>query len=494
MSGPKTQEMEQEMKKIICLFIIVCMAMTQLACTGKKDSRQPESFQLKKGEIPGAEEIAQECADNQGTGRETEGIEGIEGVSTLPSMVSFKDRAAEIEEMIAEAKAQYEEEDYSRLPEPVQYNILWLGCTTVFYDGITYRMSDFDREYLEAVVLNFEKSVERIVNHNLDINIDFFYVDGTKELTKDEEEDLYLDRRTVQEEIDRYMSLKDYDTVLTTIRCDDSILGVNTHGLEDVQGYSTFNIAEPREGEYPLADPEIPSLYATSVAIHEWMHQLEYMGMILDVEYPNTHAYKGPDEFPGYQEYIADQNNYDFMEFYELVLQGKLPYTEDGAVRHVGMYPEMWKLAKRDALNIGTFTITNQRGEYLSAQDADPKVTLSETECRWIIKYGLNGCYCFIPERNQNVRLDLSDAWDDENNPVGLFEYNPLYPDAQRWEITENTDGSSMIHTAYGSRRVLTVDGIGEEAVIRKIEDDFSQHQEWIITQTSHKVFFRKPL
>lgn len=406
--------------------------------------------------------------------------ESEEGFAEL----SFEERADEIDRMIAEARQQYEEDDHSGLTEPVHYNVLWLGCEKVSYNGTLYEMSDFDKEYLEAVVLNFDRFLERITDHNLDIHVDFYYVNTEKTLTYDEDGDmLYLDRRSVQEEIDEYSAMKNYDSVLTTVRCDECILGLCTNGLEYVQGYSTFNLYEPRDGEYPLKDPEIPSLYATSVAVHEWMHQLEYMGTIVGVEYPSTHAYLGPDEYPGYKKYIADLNNYDYMEFYELVLQGKLPFTEGDTVRNVGMYPKMWKLTKRDVLNAGTFTIRNQSGAYLTAQEEEPHVTLSDTECRWDIMYGMDGYFCIIPHQDQNKRLDLTNAWDEEGNPVGLYWFNSWYPDAQRWALIENADGSYSIRTAYSSHRALSVNGIGEEAVICEEGGENSGDCEWFITR-----------
>ena len=69
------------------------------------------------------------------------------------------------------------------------------------------------------------------------------------------------------------------------------MLGVETAGLESPMGYSAFDLTEPKAGTYPLEDPEVPSLYATAVAVHEWMHQLEYLGTMLGIEYPSTHAY-----------------------------------------------------------------------------------------------------------------------------------------------------------------------------------------------------------
>ena len=348
-------------------------------------------------------------------------------------------------------------------------------------------MTNFDRDYLRAVVLNFEKSVECITSYNLDISIDLVFVDDSTPLTKiSYDEWLYLAQETVQPEIDRHVDAKDYDTVLTTVQTAGEanrvrnegkpgydvhyvMLGLETAGLESPIGYSTFDLTEPRPGTYPLADPEIPSLYATAVAVHEWMHQLEHMGALLGIEYPSTHAYMGPTEFPGYLKYTADENDYDFFEFYKLVLQGKLPYTKDGVTKHVGMYPKMWKLAKRNALDLGVFEIAAADGSgYLSGQKDEPRLFLSDTPFKWHIQRAGESRFVISPESIPEWRMDLSNAWDSEDNTVGLW-YDTGYIDAQTWILIENEDGSYYIQTPYESSRVVTVPGLGESAVIRRI-------------------------
>ncbi len=408
----------------------------------------------------------------------------------------------DIEKLIAEARAQYEREDYTQLSSPVLYKILWIGFTHVSYGKLDFQMTDFDKNYLKAVALNFEKTVERIVGGSLDITIDLYFVDTKKGLTYDDDGWLFLAQETVQSDINRLGAGKGYDSVLTTVQTAgdenhrrnanvpeygsiDVILGLKTAGLEDDMGYSTINLGEPDEGTYPLRDPSIPSLYATAVSVHEWMHQLEYMGELLGIEYPDTHAYIGPAEYPGYQKYTANLNNYDFFEFYELVLKGKLPYTRNGSVKHVGMYPRMWRLAKRDVRSPGVFTIRNRKGEYLYGK-GDGNLTLSKSECRWIIEYVNNGGYALILENDPELRIDLSNAWDEENNRVGLFVNNPDYLDAQRWLITDNNDGSWCIRTGYGSGRAISIDSLGGEAQIRTTGGNASEAQRWIFTKVGY--------
>ncbi len=406
---------------------------------------------------------------------------------------SFIKAAEYADSLIPEAVAQYEAEDYTALAEPVRYNVLWLGYTHVFYDELDFRMTDFDRDYLRAVALNFEKSVECITGHNLDISVDLYFIEDPAPLKKiSYDEWLYLAQETVQAEIDRFAAVKDYDSVLTTVQTAGKdnyarnqgkagygihyvMLGVETAGLESPMGYSAFDLTEPKAGTYPLEDPEVPSLYATAVAVHEWMHQLEYLGTMLGIEYPSTHAYMGPTEFPGYLKYTADENDYDFFEFYKLVLQGKLPYTKDGVTKHVGMYPKMWRLTKRNALDLGAFDIVAADGAgYLSGQREEPRLFLSDAPFKWHIRHAGEGRFIISPESIPEWRMDLNNAWDSEDNTVGLW-YDTGYIDAQTWILTENEDGSYYIQTPYESGRVVTVPGLGESAVIRSIGSSGTQ-------------------
>ena len=413
-----------------------------------------------------------------------------------PLSYPFEAFVSDTDRMIQEAVDQYNNEDHTPLAEPVKYNVLWLGFTHVTYEELDFQMTDFDREYLEAVALNFEKSVEKITDHNLDITVDLHFIDEPTVLTKQYDDDwLYLAKETVQPVIDQYTKGQEIDTVLTTVQTAGEenrtrneskngygvnyvMLGLETNDMSSDMGYSTFDLTEPKEGTYPLEDPEVPSLYATAVAVHEWMHQLEYMKTLLDIEYPNTHAYNGPSSFPGYQQYVADENDYDYFEFYKLVLKGELPYTSEDTVKQVGMYPKMWPLVKRNILNPGCFTIQSaDENGYLTGQADDPTLTLSDNACLWNIKYWGNGHFALSPAELPDKLIDLSNAWDNEDNSIGLWVYTG-YIDAQSWYLTENSDGSYSVKTPYESGRLLTVNK-GEGA--RLCTDGADGTQKWII-------------
>ena len=414
----------------------------------------------------------------------------------------FEKVAKTTDQMIAKAVFQYENENYTPLKNPVKYNILWLGYTKVAYNDLDFRMTAFDIEYLKAVILNFEKTVERITNNNLDISIDLHIISDKRSLTKNSNADwLFLSQDTAQYDITKY-DKGQYDSIITTVQTagkendernkDKSgygknyvMLGLKTAGIENGIGYSTFNLGKPNAGTYPLEKPDIPSLYATAVAVHEWMHQLEYLGKYLKIKYPPTHAYMGEKECPGYKKYIGGKNNYDLFEFYELVLSGKLPYTDSNKkVKHVGMYPEMWPLTKRGVVmnKVGIYKITNLDNEYLYVSETDKSLTVSQEESLWEIYYSGANRFILISYTFPNLRIDLANAWDGERNKVGVCGYTG-YDDAQSWKLTKNSDGTYCIRTPYKSGRAITVNNAGSNAYISTSEDEPYESQKWNITK-----------
>lgn len=468
-----------------------CAAILLGACASKETEEDKSGNEVAEEQ----EEKPAEDAPTQGDIAVQEDDEPENETAVEPAY-SFNAAAENADRLLQEAINQYKAADYTPLSEPVEYNVLWLGFTHVTYEDLDFQMTDFDREYLEAVVLNYEKSLESITSHSLDITVELQFVDDVYELSQADGDDwLYLDQKTVQPVIDKYAAGKEFDTVLTTVqtageenvsRNEDKdgyginyvMLGLETAGLASPRGYSTFDLQKPKEGTYPLEDPEIPSLYATAVAVHEWMHQLEYLGILMDIVYPNTHAYMGPNQFPGYKEYIADENDYDFFEFYKLVLTGKLPYDNGDGVDYVGMYPKMWPLIKSNVYNMGSFTVKAADGSgYLCAEDGDISLTLGSDPCVWNIRYTSEGRFTLVPEEFPDKLIDLGNAWDLEGNTIGIWVYTG-YADAQSWRLPFNNDGSYSIQTPYESGRILTAKK-GEQALLCSPGADGVQN--WLI-------------
>ena len=477
------------------LGLVLCMTAAMSACGSEKEAQdREESGRTEK------ESVDLENNDAAGSGTSIADLAAKEDTAADDTAedagFSFTAFSADADRMMQEAIEQYNAEDHTNLDEPVKYYVLWLGFTHVTYNDLDFQMTDFDREYLEAVALNYEKTLESVTDHNLDVEVDLHFVEDETPLTQWYGADwLYLAQNTVQPVIDQYMADHEVDTVLTTVQTAGEenksrneskagygtnyvMLGLETSDLSSYIGYSTFDLGEPKEGTWPLEDPEIPSLYATSVAVHEWMHQLEAFGSMLNIEYPNTHAYMGPDEFPGYQKYEADENDYDFFEFYKLVLRGELPYDGEGATKQVGMYPKMWPLAKRNMTHLGEFTIQAADGSgYLTGLEEDPKLTLSDDACVWNISYSGNGHFVLCPKEIPDQRIDLGNAWDSEGNTIGIYVFTGYF-DAQTWYLKENKDGSYSIQTPYESGRLLTAT---EGAQATLCSDGADGVQDWII-------------
>ena len=482
-------------RKFRCLGLVLCMTAAMSACGSEKEA--PESVEAGRTETDPADTENNGAADSGTSIADLATKEDtVTDDTSADAAFTFTAFVSDADRMMQEAIDQYNAEDHTNLDEPVKYNVLWLGFTHVTYNDLDFQMTDFDREYLEAVALNYEKTLESVTDHNLDVEVELHFIEDETPLTQWYGADwLYLAQNTVQPVIDQYMADYEADTVLTTVQTageenrsrneskdgygtNDVMLGLETSDLSSYIGYSTFDLGEPKDGTWPLEDPEIPSLYATSVAVHEWMHQLEALGSILNIEYPNTHAYMGPDEFPGYQKYVADENDYDLFEFYKLVLQGELPYDGDGVTKHVGMYPKMWPLVKRNMNQLGEFTIQAADGSgYLTGLEEDPKLTLSDDACVWNISYSGNEHFVLCPKEIPDQRIDLGNAWDSEGNTIGIYVFTGYF-DAQTWYLKENSDGTCSIQTPYESGRLLTATK-GAQATL--CTDGADGVQDWII-------------
>ncbi len=404
--------------------------------------------------------------------------------------------------LYTQAKKQFDKGDHTPLKEPVEYNILWLGYRTVVYEKLKFTMNDTDEEYLKNVVKNFEKTVEKMSNYNVDINIDLHFLNDKRILTYDDYEHyLYLDQPTVKQDIDKFNKGEIYDSVITTVQGegDDNyqrrerypqyseeeyyiILGLCTLGVDTSLGYSTFNLSMPLDDEIEAPDPEVPSLYATAVAVHEWLHQFESITSLIDIEFPPVHLYMGGEEFAGYGEYIENENNYDFFELYEEIMLGEVPYTSpEGEKMLLGMYPKFWQIVKKTDVFLGQFTISDVSGEkFLGADDSCSKLILSEEEFLWDIVYRQDGTYTLTPSTNNEYFLDVSDATATNGNPVKLCGWTG-YESAQTWNILINEDGYSIIETAIEGDYALSYNDSQKGAVLT--DDVSSGEVYWVITE-----------
>lgn len=339
----------------------------------------------------------------------------------------------------------YKSGDKTPLDNPVEYRILWLGYENVAFEKLQFTMNDTDVQYLKNVVENFEKSVEKSANNNVDIIIDLYFFSEQRELTYDGEF-LYLDRETIQQDIDKYNANKKYDSVISTVQSEGEensirqantpgyedtekywvILGLKTHGVACDYGYSTFNLCDPTSEFYDADNPSTPSLYATCVAVHEWLHQFEEMNELAVVDFPDVHAYMGGEEYSGYEEYQEGQDNLpDYYAFYDEILSGSVPYTDpDGNRKLVGMYPKAWEFVKCTDVSIGQYTIRDTAtGKYLGANEDCTGLILTDEAFLWNVTCTSSKQYTLSPSTDDTTTIGLvSDVT--EGGAVALASYS----------------------------------------------------------------------
>ena len=176
--------------------------------------------------------------------------------------------AEETDKLVQEAVAQFRNGDYTPLAEPVKYYVMWIGFTHVTFGELDFQMTDFDREYLQAVALNFEKSVEEIANHNVDITVELHFVDDVTPLTQYPGDDwLYLAQETVQSYIDSFIAGREFDTVLTTVQTDGD---ENIERNQDKDGYGVHYVMlglETASVPLPRTSVRLTALSCWAVAV-----------------------------------------------------------------------------------------------------------------------------------------------------------------------------------------------------------------------------------
>lgn len=138
-----------------------------------------------------------------------------------------------------------------------------------------------------------------------------------------------------------------------------------------------------------------------------------------------------------------------------------MPYLEIG---YIGTDPPLGELFQTAPVDGLYCYIRNAEGYYLQANG----MTATNTNWRpnetvyYITRIGANeGCYRIMPASRQYYCFDVNNAWDMENNSIGLFHYNPAYAQAQSF-IFENRCGNLYtIRPQLSSTRVLCLQGEG---------------------------------
>lgn len=364
-------------------------------------------------------------------------------------------------EIVEEAKAQAEAGDHTRLDEPVEYKMLWLAFTNVKYDGTSYTMSEEHKKHLKNVAKNFEQSVEKYTDGNIDIKIQLEYINETLKISKAEDKSyVWPDKDTAKKYIESYEVRGNYETVITFANFDAAGVAGRAYAPKTKPdfGYAFVNCELPWNIEsvskkIPLSNKDAhkikdftePTDMTTLRAIHEWIHTIEWFGGVTGVDFPS--ADNGGNK--GYEAYAADKK-VEWFSFYRDILSGKAKKS-DGKL--TGVYPKMWRISLvEEAANEVVYTIQDEKtGKYLMMNE-DKSITLSDDAenpaAKWqIVRSALNDSYQIISCRYTNLRLDVRNAWNANNTPVSGYKANPSYISAQTWDFIESENGSYTIMT-----------------------------------------------
>lgn len=375
-----------------------------------------------------------------------------------------------------EAKAQAEAGDHTKLENPVPYKMLWLAFTDVFYDGKSYQMSEEHLQHVKNIAKNFEQSIEKYTDGNIDIQIRLEYINETLNIALPKEKSyVWLDREATKKYVDSFDVRGNYETVMTFASFDAAGVGGRAYTTKTKPdfGYAFVNCQLPWDIEavskkVPLSNQDAhkikdftePTDLTTLRAIHEWIHTIEWLGAVANVDFPS--ADNGGNN--GYESYAADLK-VEWFSFYRDILAGKAKRS-DG--RLTGVYPTMWKLnLVTEAANTVTYTIRDAKtGQYL-VMNEDKSITLSDTgqnpNAQWLIERStLNDSYQIISYHYANQRLDVKNAWNANNTPVNGYQTNPNYISAQTWDFIKMENGNytimSRIHDAgRGDKTIRTL-------------------------------------
>ena len=393
--------------------------------------------------------------------------------------------------ILQEARTQAIAENRTPISPPAIHKILFVACTNASLSGYKYTMDETQKQFFRDVAQNYEEVVAYYSNNNVVIQKDLLFID--REVIIPNENPTLVTQETIQPELNIYAPVGEYDGVLVTAAkgIPNVHMGVKTAGYENLYGYAWFSLYIPTGGQtpptsytyvVPKAD-EAPFL-STDVAVHEWLHQLEFLGSLLNYTFPPVHAYIGPPEFQGYTPYPSHPV-WDFADYYRDLMSGNVPYTSGGSSRKIGMFPLMWHITPSFLNSKATYIVNEGNGLYLNYSGG--VTSFSTTPTPWYLRY--NGKFNtedkFLVLTSDNRSLDISNAWNTEGNAVGIYGVNLGYPQAQNWRITKNSDGTYKLTTTFdNNNKVLQRNTGSTHATGTTINsDNGSMDQKWRFSQ-----------
>ncbi len=113
------------LRRFLCLAL--CAVLIFGACGSKKSSSKKDSYSSPAESSSSGKKSDSSSASSDSSSSDDESSTEEEEPLSYP----FAKMSQETDQMIKDAVAQYNAEDYTNLDEPVQYNVLWLGFTQV---------------------------------------------------------------------------------------------------------------------------------------------------------------------------------------------------------------------------------------------------------------------------------------------------------------------------------------------------------------------------
>ena len=396
------------------------------------------------------------------------------------AQISFEEYLKMDWSFLDDARAQAIAENRDAISPTPRQRLLFIACTNVTIGTGTHTMDDTQRQFFRDVVTNFVEVVEYWSNGNVIIEADMLFIERL--VVVENTSPTFVSQNLIQAELNLHAPIGSYDGVLVTAARtmpNNVHLGVKTAGYENLLGYGWFKLLMPTGNQTPpttvpyvMPKADEPPFLSTNVAVHEWLHMLEFKERFLDYTFPNVHGYQN---MLGYGNYPGDPV-WDYAVFYQDIISGNVQYTPPGGtLSRIGMFPLMWRITPR-LLNSRAVYIKNEANNMYLTYSGNT-TNFSNTPMPWYIRYN-RGKYMLLTADNRS--LDIANASNTEGNSVGIFGVNGAYPQAQNFVFTQNADGTYKLTTTFigGVNRVLQRN-TGASAATTINTDNGSIDQKW---------------
>ncbi|GEM_PF-994933 len=156
-----------------------------------------------------------------------------------------------------------------------------------------------------------------------------------------------------------------------------------------------------------------------------------------------------------------------------------------GKVKNGGRL-NVYKAIKSVTVENGSYHIRNvATGKYLEATTDNASISSSFFEQKnsqsWKITNRGNHYYTISPNSNLAKYWDVYNAWDTENNRIGLFQKNDAYARAQSYQFVKNSDGTYRIIPKLSSTRCVSITTAEEAQPHLATINENDLRQKWVL-------------